>query len=116
MAHSGLLSTCCHATAEPGSRTATIPLRVRYAGVALRRIARIRSKWNIAEVAKTRGAGRNSVSVLPSPGGSRREERREEPHQMCFAVDVTLLSVVFSFQLPNKSGTYLCLLLIYDFI
>lgn len=34
----------------------------------------------------------------------------------CLTVGVTLLLLVFAFELPNKSDTYLCLLLIYDFM
>ena len=46
--------------------------------------------------------------------GRSREERAVSG--MCLTVDVTLLLLFFSFELPNKSDTYLCLLLIYDFI
>lgn len=90
-----------------------------YAGVALRKTAWIWSKWagwNIAKAAEARRADRNSVSVLPSPGGSRRGGAERAVSGTCLTGDVTLPLLVFSFELPNKSDAYLCLLLIYDFI
>lgn len=52
---------------------------------------------------------------FPEPAGAGGEER-EEPavSGTCLTVDVTLLLLVFASELPNKSDTYLCLLLIYD--
>lgn len=49
--------------------------------------------------------------------GAEGEEREERAVSgTCLTVGVTLLLLVFAFELPNKSDTYLCLLLIYDFI
>lgn len=52
---------------------------------------------------------------FPDPAGAGGEEGEERAESGTgLTVDVTLLLPVFAFELPNKSDTYLCLLLIYD--
>lgn len=51
---------------------------------------------------------------FPELAGAEGEEREERAVSgTCLTVDVTLLPLVFAFELPNKSDTYL-LLLLYD--
>lgn len=110
-----LPGACCHATGDPSAQASQ----------------RCASRWCCAEekcldleqtgwFEQPRGSQSEKRRWKFTPGASQTlgagGEERSAVSGMCLTVDMTLLWFIFSFELPNKSDTYLCLLLIYDFI